>query len=230
MFTIIEHEEMHQETLQYIWHRLPFDQKHRPAHLDAPHEGIVPPRENAWRSRRERPRLAHGETPCRSGGTTSSASCRFDVPAFAVDRHNVTNAEFLAFVEDGRLRARVAVGAGCVGVAHERRGHAPALLGAAGWPVVLAGHVRSRAAARRLARVCEPCRGRGVRPLARRAADDRGRVPPRGVRHARGKRTGTALGRRPARSRRAATSAPCTGIPCRWARTPLARARSACTI
>ena len=31
VFTIIEHEEMHQETLQYIWHRLPLDQKHRSA-------------------------------------------------------------------------------------------------------------------------------------------------------------------------------------------------------
>src|SRR3954454_16815248 len=38
-FTIIEHEEMHQETLQYIWHRLPLDQKHRPAGVTVLAEG-----------------------------------------------------------------------------------------------------------------------------------------------------------------------------------------------
>ena len=30
VYAVIEHEEMHQETLHYIWHRLPFEQKHRP--------------------------------------------------------------------------------------------------------------------------------------------------------------------------------------------------------
>src|SRR6185295_8828533 len=31
VFTILEHEAMHQETLLYMWHRLPFDRKRRPA-------------------------------------------------------------------------------------------------------------------------------------------------------------------------------------------------------
>jgi len=30
VFTILEHEAMHQETLLYMWHRLPHEQKHRP--------------------------------------------------------------------------------------------------------------------------------------------------------------------------------------------------------
>src|SRR4029077_3294466 len=30
VFTILEHELMHQETLLYIWHRLPFDRKRKP--------------------------------------------------------------------------------------------------------------------------------------------------------------------------------------------------------
>ena len=34
VFTILEHEAMHQETLLYMWHRLPFDQKRRPAGYD----------------------------------------------------------------------------------------------------------------------------------------------------------------------------------------------------
>ena len=29
-FAVVEHEAMHQETLLYMWHRLPFDQKRRP--------------------------------------------------------------------------------------------------------------------------------------------------------------------------------------------------------
>src|SRR6266849_359868 len=31
VYAILEHEAMHQETLLYMWHRLPFDAKHRPA-------------------------------------------------------------------------------------------------------------------------------------------------------------------------------------------------------
>src|SRR5438477_4798035 len=30
VFTILEHEAMHHETLLYMWHRLPFEEKHRP--------------------------------------------------------------------------------------------------------------------------------------------------------------------------------------------------------
>src|SRR6476646_9217886 len=42
VYTIIEHEEMHQETLQYIWHRLPFTHKRRPAGLRLLTEGTIP--------------------------------------------------------------------------------------------------------------------------------------------------------------------------------------------
>ena len=31
VFTILEHEAMHHETLLYMWHRLPFAEKRRPA-------------------------------------------------------------------------------------------------------------------------------------------------------------------------------------------------------
>src|SRR5215203_5376136 len=43
VFTIMEHEEMHQETLQYIWHRLPLDRKRRPAGLEISTAGRTPP-------------------------------------------------------------------------------------------------------------------------------------------------------------------------------------------
>src|SRR5687767_3064505 len=33
IYTALEHEAMHQETLLYMWHRLPHDQKHKPANV-----------------------------------------------------------------------------------------------------------------------------------------------------------------------------------------------------
>src|SRR5689334_4193259 len=42
VFTILEHEAMHQETLLYIWHRLPFEQKRRPATYRPRVDGQVP--------------------------------------------------------------------------------------------------------------------------------------------------------------------------------------------
>ena len=100
VFTIIEHEEMHQETLQYIWHRLPLDQKRRPAGLEISTEGRVPAL--------DRVHIAAGTATLgarrdavRFGWDNEFGELQVDVPAFEVDRHNVTNAQFLAFVEDG---------------------------------------------------------------------------------------------------------------------------------
>ena len=42
-YTVLEHEPMHHETLSYILHRLPYDQKIRPAGLPAPLLGGEPP-------------------------------------------------------------------------------------------------------------------------------------------------------------------------------------------
>ena len=61
--------------------------------------------------------------------------------------------------------------------------------------VVLARHVRSRAAAARVAGLRQPRRSVGVRALARRAAADRGGVPARRLRLAR-RRARPSLGRR----------------------------------
>ena len=99
-FTILEHEAMHQETLLYIFHRLPYAQKRRPTGYRAAVEGDVPAQEwidvpagratlgvnraelpFAWDN--ERPR--HGEV----------------VRAFSVERYSVTNGAFLEFVAAG---------------------------------------------------------------------------------------------------------------------------------
>jgi ergothioneine biosynthesis protein EgtB len=99
-FAILEHEAMHQETLLYMWHRLPFEQKQAPAGYSPHVSGDVPAQERidvpAGRATLgvDRGSIAFGwdnEFPERTA----------DVGAFAVNRHNVTNAAFLEFVEAG---------------------------------------------------------------------------------------------------------------------------------
>jgi iron(II)-dependent oxidoreductase len=103
VYAVIEHEEMHQETLHYIWHRLPFDQKRTP-------QGYAPD---------VRGELPERQTVDVEAGSATLGVERADVPfawdnempslvvpveRFAIDRHNVTNAEYLEFVEAGGYR------------------------------------------------------------------------------------------------------------------------------
>jgi ergothioneine biosynthesis protein EgtB len=102
-FAILEHEAMHQETLLYMWHRLPLDEKHRPADYIAPSDGAVPHQEwihvPAGRATLglDRDSLIFGWDNERPGTIAS-------VNSFAIQRHNVTNAAFLDFVEAGGYR------------------------------------------------------------------------------------------------------------------------------
>src|SRR5207249_38795 len=45
VFAILEHEAMHQETLLYMWNRLPFEQKKRPAAYRPKTDSVVPRQE-----------------------------------------------------------------------------------------------------------------------------------------------------------------------------------------
>jgi ergothioneine biosynthesis protein EgtB len=102
-YAILEHEAMHQETLLYMWHRLPLAAKTAPAGYAPMTAGATPLQfditvpagraalgidgddvEFSWDN--ERP--------------TSSAM----VDEFTIDAHNVTNEAFLAFVEAGGYR------------------------------------------------------------------------------------------------------------------------------
>src|SRR4051812_32131361 len=103
LWTILEHEEMHQETLAYIWHEAPYAWKRKPEHYRT-----VPPR------------LSHAPSPSRRRipagvatlGTTVDAFTPFAwdnelpaqrhvIEAFEIDAYNVTNGEFLEFVDAG---------------------------------------------------------------------------------------------------------------------------------
>jgi ergothioneine biosynthesis protein EgtB len=103
VFTILEHEAMHQETLLYMWHRLPFEQKRPPASYSPTVDGPAPfdewidiPAGNVTLGvdRASVPFAWDNECP----------TCTADVVAFAIERQNVTNGRFMEFVEAGGYR------------------------------------------------------------------------------------------------------------------------------
>jgi gamma-glutamyl hercynylcysteine S-oxide synthase len=113
LFTALEHEAMHQETLLYMWHRLPYAQKRKPAGVKyevGQQDSGVWLRASTRRSA-EAVRIPAGPAVLGAdrdrvafGWDNEFEAHRVDVPAFAVDVHNVTNADFLAFVEAGGYR------------------------------------------------------------------------------------------------------------------------------
>lgn len=102
-FSILEHEAMHQETLLYMWHRLPFDQKRRPDGYQPRVEGPAPAEE--WVPVPAGPATL-GVRPETEPFTWDNErpSRQVHVPEFRMARHDVTNARFLAFVDAGGYR------------------------------------------------------------------------------------------------------------------------------
>jgi iron(II)-dependent oxidoreductase len=102
-FAILEHEEMHQETLLYMWHRLPFHDKRAPTGYRPCVRGPLPAAEwCAVSPGRAMLGVDRGLLPF--GWDNEFPSCIADVPAFEMERHNVTNAAYLEFVEAGGYR------------------------------------------------------------------------------------------------------------------------------
>lgn len=102
----IEHRLMHVETLSYMLHQLPFEQKHapspRPAAIDFLHTvepSLVPVPAG---------RTELGMTAERGvfGWDNEFGEQQVDVPAFEIDRYMVTNGAYLQFVEDGGYERR----------------------------------------------------------------------------------------------------------------------------
>jgi len=102
-FAILEHEAMHQETLLYMWHRLPFEMKRAPAGY-RPETGAAPPvqRDTHVPGGPVTLGVDAGARPF-SWDNERPALTTF-VTDFSIDRHNVTNAAFLEFVEAGGYR------------------------------------------------------------------------------------------------------------------------------
>src|SRR5690349_15512590 len=102
-FAIIEHEAMHQETLLYMWHRLPFDQKRRPPDYVPLLEGSAPAVE--WIDvPGGRATLGVDRSAIPFGWDNEFGARVDDVAPFAMERHDVTNGRFLEFVDAGGYR------------------------------------------------------------------------------------------------------------------------------
>lgn len=100
VFAILEHEAMHQETLLYMWHRLPYHRKRRPNDYalvtvapPATREDVFVPEGVATLG------VDRGSTPF--GWDNEHPRLDASVPAFWIEPVDVTNADFLAFVDAG---------------------------------------------------------------------------------------------------------------------------------
>jgi ergothioneine biosynthesis protein EgtB len=100
---ILEHEAMHQETLLYMWHRLPLEQKRRPAGYAPRLDGGVP-RDEWVDIPAGCATLGVDRGSIRFGWDNEFGASVANVAGFAIERHNVTNARFLEFVEAGGYR------------------------------------------------------------------------------------------------------------------------------
>ena len=103
VFSILEHEAMHQETLLYMWHRLPLGQKTRPAGYRPMTDGAVP--EHEWVTvPAGSATLGTDRDAIPFGWDNELPSMVVEVDAFAIERDDVTNARWLEFVEAGGYR------------------------------------------------------------------------------------------------------------------------------
>ena len=171
-WTILEHEAMHQETLDYMWRRLPYEKKVRPADAPGPETGGKAPRPETVRipAGRATLRRGQGRNPVRLGQRVSAA-CGGRARLF--DRRAQRHQRRVSRIRgERRLRPR------------KPRARASPVLGAAGRSLGLARTVGEGGPAHRVARLGQPRRGRRLRALEGRASSDRGRVSPGRLRHA----------------------------------------------
>jgi len=96
--SIAEHEQMHQETLLYLFQEMPYDRKNPIAPLRR--SGAIAPREVV----KNMVRIPAGAATLGGAGgdfgwDNEFPPMRVDVGEFSIDRHNVTNGDYLEFVE-----------------------------------------------------------------------------------------------------------------------------------
>ena len=109
LYTALEHEAMHQETLLYMWHRLPYEQKRRPLYLpyevkaEPPARATVAVPAGAATLGLSPSDLAQGRPAIPFGWDNEFDAHTVAVEAFDVDAHSVTNADYLPFVEAGHV-------------------------------------------------------------------------------------------------------------------------------
>jgi gamma-glutamyl hercynylcysteine S-oxide synthase len=97
-YNILEHEEMHHETLMYIINRLARDRQRGPRFT---HRDVMPPARDPIAIPAGRATLGADRAALTFGWDNEFERSEVDVAAFALDAYDVTNGEYLAFVRDG---------------------------------------------------------------------------------------------------------------------------------
>jgi ergothioneine biosynthesis protein EgtB len=103
-YLLLEHELMHQETLLYLLHQLPYDQKQPPPGISA--TGEVPGPGPKPQHMAAVPAGKAVEDEIDFGWDNEFPRHEVDVPRFRMDVHNVQNGQFLEFVEAGGYTKR----------------------------------------------------------------------------------------------------------------------------
>ena len=106
LWTILEHEEMHQETLGYIWHQVPYSLKRKPSGYHT--VSLSPPHAALSLHARIGSGFATLGTDLREDVFAWDNECplhRVHVNEFSIDVYNVTNGQFMEFVQAGGYRA-----------------------------------------------------------------------------------------------------------------------------
>ncbi len=103
VYAILEHETMHQETMIYMLHQLPYEQKLAPRAEPAHNASTTPPPETVAVPA-GRATLGARPEDTRFGWDNEFPAVLADVSAFEIDVHNVTNEQFMDFVGVGGYR------------------------------------------------------------------------------------------------------------------------------
>jgi len=105
VFTILEHEAMHHETLLYILHRLPYSMKNRPTGADPVFGGEAPVHHMA-RVAAGAATLGADRDVAAFGWDNEFPKRTVDVPAFEIDVYAVTNRDWIDFQNAGGYERR----------------------------------------------------------------------------------------------------------------------------
>lgn len=100
VFTILEHEAMHHETFRYMLHALPLEMKIKPDELSV-NLGGKPPERSTVKIPAGRVTLGAGRDEIPFGWDNEFEAIRVDVAELEVDVHDVTNHDFLEFIDAG---------------------------------------------------------------------------------------------------------------------------------
>ena len=153
----IEHRLMHAETLEYMFHQLPFDRKIKP---------VITPEASGGRLALEALTVPAGRATLglkRDAGffgwDNEFDAHIVDVPAFSIDRYKVTNGQFVEFLDAGGYSERGLWSDADWAWRSEARVSSPVFWApsAKGWNYRT--HVRRDSFAHGCPRFCKPCRG-----------------------------------------------------------------------